>query len=284
MLFAYFMWFMGTVAIITLIKLFLHLGWGKAVLVSFAGFLFGVGIPFMFLFLGGSYRSDTVYYQLIGRWIGKYFQGQFLIFFGLVWPIISGTVLLQKWICHRWLKSFLVTLAVFIVGGFFFIAGMVPSLSEAQEKAKIASCTINLKQIGLALHMYASDNDDIFPDSLAGLYPKYISSPRVFYCPGEYYVGGICGENLAPDTFDPSKISYTYTSGLTAKADPGEVIVADKSSSNHKGKVLNILYIDGHVKTKRLLLPWYQRIFSTIYGGDQRFLGGNTYLPEGDER
>lgn len=267
MLFAYFMWFTGAVAITTLIKLFLHLGWGKAVLVSLIGILFGAGISLMPLF-GGRYiwflvgRPDTIYYQLIGRWIEKYFHGQFLIF-GLAWPVIFGTVLLRKWICHRWLKSFAVTLTVFIIGAMFFIMGMNPYLSEAREKARIATCVNNLKQLGLALRMYAGDNDDIFPESLADLYPDYITQPRVFYCPGEYYVGAGEGEYLAPKTFDPSKISYTYTPGLTEEANPGEIIVIDKSPSNHKGKVLNILYIDGHVETKRLL-PWYRRIFSTI--------------------
>ena len=39
-------------------------------------------------------------------------------------------------------------------------AMLLPALSKAREKARQISCTSNLKQMGLALNMYTSDNHD----------------------------------------------------------------------------------------------------------------------------
>jgi prepilin-type processing-associated H-X9-DG protein/prepilin-type N-terminal cleavage/methylation domain-containing protein len=75
-------------------------------------------------------------------------------------------------------------------------AMLLPALNKARETAKKASCLSNLKQMGLALHMYSSDYSDwLLPakpynSDYSGwnnfLYKeKYISSTKVFYCPSE---------------------------------------------------------------------------------------------------
>jgi prepilin-type N-terminal cleavage/methylation domain-containing protein len=40
---------------------------------------------------------------------------------------------------------------------------LLPALSAAREKGRQAACISNLKQIGLALEMYANDNDEYYP-------------------------------------------------------------------------------------------------------------------------
>jgi prepilin-type N-terminal cleavage/methylation domain-containing protein len=46
---------------------------------------------------------------------------------------------------------------------------LFPVFARAREKARESSCISNLRQIGAALHMYASDHDDLLP--LANEYP-----------------------------------------------------------------------------------------------------------------
>src|SRR5437899_5899698 len=44
---------------------------------------------------------------------------------------------------------------------------LLPALARAKEKAKHTACINNLRQIGLAFHLYVDDNDDTFPGAAA---------------------------------------------------------------------------------------------------------------------
>jgi len=72
---------------------------------------------------------------------------------------------------------------------------LFPVFSRAREKAKQTACVSRLRQLGLALHMYASDYDEAFPvepfcgnphprpgQLLDGVMP-YMKSRHMFYCP-----------------------------------------------------------------------------------------------------
>jgi prepilin-type N-terminal cleavage/methylation domain-containing protein/prepilin-type processing-associated H-X9-DG protein len=80
-------------------------------------------------------------------------------------------------------------------------AMLLPALSKARDKARTISCASNVKQIGLALTMYAQENQDWFPP-LNGLaasgpnwstsfstwrqaYLHYIGDRSVFKCPAD---------------------------------------------------------------------------------------------------
>src|SRR5687767_14528374 len=41
---------------------------------------------------------------------------------------------------------------------------LFPVFAQAREAARASSCLSNLKQIGLSVHMYATDYDELFPD------------------------------------------------------------------------------------------------------------------------
>lgn len=85
---------------------------------------------------------------------------------------------------------------------------LLPALATAKEKGKRTQCTSNLHRIGIALQMYASDNGDVLPQSIAtgesqgsALWdlPKSMADGiagaavgqnnlyrKVFYCPGGF--------------------------------------------------------------------------------------------------
>jgi len=95
---------------------------------------------------------------------------------------------------------------------------LFPVFSQAREKGKQATCQSNLKQIGLAIRMYAQDYDDGMPFSRntdsTMTWPDYIvpyvqakSLSKIFVCPAgdpaKYmYTGGTGGAH--------QDVSYNY--------------------------------------------------------------------------
>lgn len=69
---------------------------------------------------------------------------------------------------------------------------LFPVFARSRENARETSCASQLKQLGLALHMYAQDYDEQFPFDnyignphpmlLTGLWP-YVRNRAIFYCP-----------------------------------------------------------------------------------------------------
>src|SRR5499427_6750652 len=55
---------------------------------------------------------------------------------------------------------------------------LLPALSSAKERGRRAVCLSNLRQIGIAIHSYASDNDGKIP---------YGPKAPLFTNPGDFY-------------------------------------------------------------------------------------------------
>lgn len=72
---------------------------------------------------------------------------------------------------------------------------LFPVFARAREKARTTACLSNLKQIGLAAHMYAQDYDELFPCDyhisnssttharLVAAMNPYIRNIQIWYCP-----------------------------------------------------------------------------------------------------
>jgi len=64
------------------------------------------------------------------------------------------------------------------------LAGMLlPALTKARTEARSVQSMNNLRQIGMAAMMYATENDGRFPTSLQVLSKKYIEHPKIFLHP-----------------------------------------------------------------------------------------------------
>lgn len=149
---------------------------------------------------------------------------------------------------------------------------LLPTLGRARESARRTQCASNLKQIGLALNMYANDNSEAFPttggsasaaaelQSLGILFDGYITDRKVFRCPSDSGVSEAAVLTLTTtnSSFTANTCSYGYDDNHTAGNDPGVAIAADRLgtdtsawlSNNHNKKGQNVLYIDGHVEWK----------------------------------
>jgi len=115
------------------------------------------------------------------------------------------------------------------------IAALAPFVRMAKRRVNRIKCANNLRQISLALHNYAADNNSIFPATLEALYPNYITNEMAFDCPAAKEIG----TKDMPD--------YIYTTGLTENSGLKDIIVQDKSGS-HKKAGRNVLRVDGSVE------------------------------------
>ncbi|MCC5824470.1 MAG: DUF1559 domain-containing protein [Phycisphaerales bacterium] len=70
------------------------------------------------------------------------------------------------------LVDVLVSLAVIIV----LIAILLPSFNMVRESARRVKCASNMRQIGLGLHMYAQQSNDLLPSSV--YLPSWAGGPR----------------------------------------------------------------------------------------------------------
>ncbi|MFH0796186.1 MAG: DUF1559 domain-containing protein [Candidatus Omnitrophota bacterium] len=136
-------------------------------------------------------------------------------------------------------------------------AMLLPALNQAREKARQANCMNNLKQIGLALTMYAQDNDEYL---IPGGYPypgvfwfhaillgKYVGQPsprvNVFSCPSLKYIdpsyGNIgYGWNYQHFGYYYDDHGVGWGTKLSQIEDSGTIIIGDQLNPSDLGYAL----------------------------------------------
>jgi len=134
-------------------------------------------------------------------------------------------------------------------------AMLLPALAKAREKARQANCLSNLKQIGLAVHMYTDDSKEIYPYCTGytaaaniGLYyntqewytllRSYVGDTRTYTCPSMsytvVYAGGTSSGHLGYGVSYQRNLAITGNVAMAQAAQPSSTIyLADGGTNNY---------------------------------------------------
>jgi prepilin-type processing-associated H-X9-DG protein len=133
------------------------------------------------------------------------------------------------------------------------LAGVaMPAVSRAREQAGRVQSMSNLRQIGLAMHMYANENRGRYPADLGTLALMDLN-PVVFVSP----MGGkTVPQNVVQGNAEQQKAwinqnaDYVYLGAGRGVNDPDTAgtIVAYEKPETTRGQGTNILFADGHVE------------------------------------
>lgn len=161
---------------------------------------------------------------------------------------------------RRWSMGRLLVwaVAIIVIGG-MIISVLLPSLCKSSETANRVKCSANLKQIGLAIELYAQENNGHYPPSLAVLMKHEDLTFECLVCPSTN------DERLSATTTDEALadlkaaeqnapghkhgLSYVYVGGgMQLKTVPATAVVAFEPLENHQGQGGSVLFGDGHVE------------------------------------
>lgn len=145
---------------------------------------------------------------------------------------------------------------------------LLPAFAAAREKARATSCLSNLRQIGIAVQLYAQDADGKTPangGSFSGLIADcqpFLKTPAIFTCPddfdreeesraGSYRVPTLYqGKPIACGWSDPYNAGQTAQPSSTAMVYEAEQDFAQApivpTYRHHKGT--QILFFDAHAR------------------------------------
>ncbi len=142
---------------------------------------------------------------------------------------------------------------------------LIPAVSKALESARRSSCANNLKALGNSFLLYASDHKGDLPagetlkDVVGLVYSNYVTDLKLWVCPSDKY-SDIAS---AIDSFSSERnCSYmhvsAYTNLIRAQSPANAPLLMDEATKEalsnddpsddiHKGAILNVVFLDGHV-------------------------------------
>ncbi len=116
---------------------------------------------------------------------------------------------------------------------------MVPFITRNRNRLDKVLCANNLRELGLAMYIYAREHEGRFPPSIRTLYEEqYLSDTRLLDCPASKSAGTLD----SPD--------YVYTAGLSARSSSQGPLLRD-NTKNHPDGGRNTLYVNGNVAWER---------------------------------
>ncbi len=135
-----------------------------------------------------------------------------------------------------------------LLGGLVLVS--IPAMGSSRELANRIKCASNMRQIGLAMLLYANENKGAYPPRLQDLVLTQQISAECFVCPSsnDTKAAGNTPAQVAANMPAGTHISYIYLGkGLIDGADPETVVLYEKPG-NHGQDGMNFLFADGHVE------------------------------------
>jgi prepilin-type processing-associated H-X9-DG protein len=187
-----------------------------------------------------------------------------LVTFGLtgIVGIVLGIIALVK-VGHSQgrLKGSGLAIAGICVSGFMLLilpvmaAMLLPALAKAKQRAQAINCMNNVKQLNLALIMYASDHGDRLPpaDQWCDLIRPYTGgSTAMFHCPAQppgrcsYALNAsLAGDQLPGQVRTTLVLLYGSAEGWNQSGNPADAL------PHEHGKAFTVGFADGHVEIMR---------------------------------
>jgi len=114
-------------------------------------------------------------------------------------------------------------------------------------------CESNLRQIGLAMLLYANANGGTYPQTIDQLLVFHWDdiTPELFCCPAanDTPAAGPTTRAVVSDLLSGGHLSYVYLGGRFRDPAPTDAVLAYEPPGVHGGNVMNVLFGDGHTES-----------------------------------
>lgn len=121
------------------------------------------------------------------------------------------------------------------------LAGMLlPALAKAKSKARQTACLNNQRQVGLALHLYLTDNNSAFPGDYSANYGCYVWMTRLLGTMGTNRQSFNCPAALRETAWDTNLNKTLGGTWLDGKRDPWVVTPNTRFSMGYNDWGVNL--------------------------------------------
>lgn len=160
----------------------------------------------------------------------------FILFIALLWIVII------PWKKHLSRKQRLAWCAGYLLFSVLMLGFVLPQLGRVRETFCRTPCYTNLKQIYIALRMYADDYSGFLPPDLETLKNGYLTDDRTYYCPTQL------------KNEKPGRIDYEYYGRGHKITYPPFLLLADRDG-NHPFLYRNMMLSDGTNCSRQIKKP-----------------------------